>query len=360
MSPSWVDQYLLSAERRDLSPRSLECYKRVLRSIVEDWHLDLSTCTHEELLRVYDGMRKKYSPFTVRLNLTIMKMVLKYLERKDLVEAIEYPRLPDRSEKVMAQVLKPDEVEKLIRGAKSLQDRLIIELLSEAGGRLGELHKLRIKDIQFETVSGKETAILVLSGKSGTRRRRIYQAIPDLRAQINNNPGRDQADAPLLLLVNGKAMTDDAFYQRVRAIGKQVLKRNIHPHQFRHTAATNDSRLFTDREMMQLYGWKSPTMVGVYSHLSSRDVEDKDLVLHGLKSKDEILKPIMEIRLCPKCKAENAPIAIYCHKCGDVLGAGAPSQEAKELRDKVAHLELAVQMLQEASGLRVETPAIGR
>lgn len=47
-------------------------------------------------------------------------------------------------------------------------------------------------------------------------------------------------------------------------------------------------------------------MVGVYSHLSGRDVEDKDLVLHGLKSRDEILKPIMQARVCPKCKALNA------------------------------------------------------
>ena len=41
-----------------------------------------------------------------------------------------------------------------------------------------------------------------------------------------------------------------------------------------------------------------------------------------------------------------------------LLTAGPPSQEAKELRDKVAHLELAVQMLQEVSGLKVATPTI--
>jgi len=77
MSPSWVDEYLASAKRRDLSPRSIECYQRVLRSLVEDWHLDLSKCLRTDLLRVYDGMHEKYSPFTCRLNLTIMKMVLK-------------------------------------------------------------------------------------------------------------------------------------------------------------------------------------------------------------------------------------------------------------------------------------------
>lgn len=90
-------------------------------------------------------MRGKYSPFTCRLNLTIMKMVLKHLGRKDLVEVIQYPRLPDRTEKVMEQLLKPGEVERLIRGAGDLENRLIIELLHEKGGRLGEIHKLRVR-----------------------------------------------------------------------------------------------------------------------------------------------------------------------------------------------------------------------
>jgi integrase len=250
-----------------------------------------------------------------------MKMLFKYLGRKELVDAIEYPRMPDREAKVNAQVLKTEEIEKLIRGAPKLQDRLIIELLTETGGRLGELYKLRIKDIQFETISGKDTAVLVLTGKSGTRRRRVYQAVPDLRAQVNDNKERDNPDAPLLRLANGKPMTGDSFYQCVRKLGFQILKRKIHPHQFRHTRATMDSRLFTDRELMALFGWRGPTMISVYSHLSRRDVDDKDLILHGLKSKEEILKPIMEIRICPKCKSENAPIALYCHKCGIVLSS---------------------------------------
>jgi hypothetical protein len=43
-----------------------------------------------------------------------------------------------------------------------------------------------------------------------------------------------------------------------------------------------------------------------------------------------------------------------------LLTTEPPTQETKELRDKVAHLELAVQMLQEASGLKVTSPAVGR
>jgi len=60
-------------------------------------------------------------------------------------------------------------------------------------------------------------------------------------------------------------------------------------------------------------------MVSVYSHISMKDVDDKDLVLHGLKSKEEILRPIVEVIKCASCQAENAPFSIYCQKCGAVL-----------------------------------------
>jgi integrase/ribosomal protein L40E len=262
-----------------------------------------------------------------------MKMVLKHLGRKELVETIEYPRLPDRTEKIMAQVLKPEELEALIRGAPSLQDRLIIELLDELGGRLGELYKLHIKDIGFEDLidrSGKKrtTAIITLTGKTGTRPNRIYNCIPDLLAQINNNPEHDNADAPLLRLVSGKPMTGDAFYQRVRKMGLDVLKRKIHPHQFRHTTATRLSKgPYSDSILQKRFGWKTRGIIDVYSHISMKDVDQVELAQHGFKTDNEAPDAIMQPQVCPKCSALNAPVALYCHKCGIVLSSNVEITE---------------------------------
>jgi ribosomal protein L40E len=99
---------------------------------------------------------------------------------------------------------------------------------------------------------------------------------------------------------------------------------------FRHTAATRDVRYFTDREAMKLFGWSKPDMVGVYGHLSMKDVDDKDLVLHGLKTKEEIVRPIMQIQKCAKCGEENAPIALYCTKCGRVLSKESTNETIRE------------------------------
>jgi chaperonin cofactor prefoldin len=115
-------------------------------------------------------------------------------------------------------------------------------------------------------------------------------------------------------------------------VGEEILGRSIHPHMFRHTKATFDSSLFTDRELMALFGWKSPEQVSVYSHLSMRDVEEKDLVLHGLKTKEEILRPIVQAQKCASCGTENAPIAIYCTQCGDILTSATEEKTRKQLQ----------------------------
>lgn len=240
-------------------------------------------------------------------------MALRFLSRKDLAEAIEFPRQQDPAASI--KILAAEEVERLIREAPVLQDRLLVQLFHETGARRGELANVRIRDIQFDEYG----AIVWLDGKTGTRTRRVYACVPDLRGHINNHPQKMNPDAPLFFKPTGQPYTYETLYRRIRKLGKRILGKDTHPHMFRHTKATEDSRHFTDREMMLLFGWKGPQMVSVYSHLSMRDVEDKDLVLHGLKSREEALRPLVQVPRCLTCGRENAPVAIYCVKCGGIL-----------------------------------------
>lgn len=74
----------------------------------------------------------------------------------------------------------------------------------------------------------------------------------------------------------------------------------------------------------------APEMVGVYAHLTMRDVEEKDLVLHGMKPKEEILRPISQVVKCV-CGQENAPIAVYCVGCGTLLASEQMADLTKAL-----------------------------
>lgn len=315
-------------KRRGVKDSSLHLYGEVLHTIKARWKLDLEKCTREQLTSTLDKMVAEYKPRSYALYVTLIRKSLKFLDRNDLREAVVLPMKVDRTKTVSKQILTPDEVRKLIEKAPTLEDRLLIELLDELGPRRAELAWVRIKDIQFD----EHGAVLTLTGKTGTRKRRVYNSVPDLRRHINDNPKRKDPNA--YLFFDGSKWNDVTLYRHVVSLGKSILGKEIHPHQFRHTKATSDSKYFTDREMMMLYGWSRPDMVGVYSHLSMKDVEDKDLVLHGLKSKEEILKPIVQAQMCGVCGEANAPIAMYCQKCGKVLGQTAEIGDLEKLIDE--------------------------
>ena len=309
----WIEDFLGAAKRRGLSPRTVQTYSDTLKRITNDQHLNLETCTQQEALAFLDKKREASSPAYYTLHVNIIKMALAFLKRKELAEAIEFPRQTHRGESI--KIIPPEEVERLIREAPTLQERLIVELFSETGARRGEIANIAIRDIQFDEYG----AIVWLHGKTGSRRRRVYGCVADLREHINNHPLRDKPNAPLFFKTTGEPYAYGTFYKCIKRLGKRILGKDIYPHMLRHTKATEDSRHFTDREMMTLFGWKGPQMVGLYSHLSMRDVEDKDLMLHGLKPREEVLRPLAEAQTCPRCSQENASIAIYCVKCGAIL-----------------------------------------
>lgn len=328
-NPPWTKSYLEACARPGVSPRTMETYKFLVDSITNHYGLDLQTCTQEQLLATLDKIREHTKPSSYQLYAGQTRRMLRFLDREKLADKVPRVRKPDRATEIKEQLLPPSEVERLIRGARNRVQRLIIVLLYETGARAGEIANLRIRDVQFDEFS----AIVALTGKSGSRKRRVYAAVPDLRGHLNDHPMKDNPNAPLFLTQQGSGFGYPAIYDMVRTLGSKILKKDIHPHQLRHSKATLDSRSFTDREMMSLFGWKTPHMISIYSHLSMRDVDDKDLVLHGLKPREETLRPIVHVQRCPACKEENAPYSVYCGKCGGVLGSGSGADVMAALQD---------------------------
>jgi integrase/recombinase XerD len=327
--PPWVESYLNFCARSGPTPRTMRLYTYLVNSITNHYGLDLQTCTEQQLMAGLDKIRTAIKPSTYSLYSGITRRALNFLDREDLAKKIPQLKQPDRETRVKEQLLMSADIDRLIRGAGTRTERLLITLLYETGARCGEIANLRIRDLQFDEFS----AILALTGKSGTRKRRVYAAVPDLRQHVNDHPLKDNPEAPLFLTHIGTRYGYPAIYDMMRKLGQRILKKPIHPHQLRHSKATLDSRHFTDREMMQLYGWKTPLMVGTYSHLSMRDVDEKDLTLHGLKPREETLRPIVNVQPCPVCKEENAPYSVYCGKCGCVLGSGTNGSIMTALQD---------------------------
>jgi len=57
----WIEDFLDTAKRRGLSPKTVQTYSDTLKRITNHQHLNLETCTQQEALAVLDKKREASS-----------------------------------------------------------------------------------------------------------------------------------------------------------------------------------------------------------------------------------------------------------------------------------------------------------
>lgn len=297
--PEWAKPWFEGKLAQGLPMSSLVRYSHDLG----DFQLDISRSTLPQIRTRLAECATHYKPGTLRHIAIVVKQVLTELGREKEAKAIKLPKHGEPRVVVYSQ----EDIESLLKACKTLRDRLMVEILLETGGRRGELYNMRIKDVQFDEYS----PVIWLRGKTGTRQRRVFNCAEDLKRYLEEHPDRLNAEAKFWLNAFGEPLQYQGFYKVIHRIGQRGLGRYIYPHGFRHTAATRDVKSYTDREMMIRHGWNRADMVGVYAHLTGRDVDEKELQLRGLKNQQS--------RHCANCNQENPPVATYCMKCGQIL-----------------------------------------
>ena len=222
------------------------------------------------------------------------------------------------------ELILAEDVKELRDAATSQRNRAIIMLLWDSAVRMGELINTNIGHVQFD----KYGAVVIVNGKTGMRRIRLIDCVPDLQLWINMHPLRDDPEAPLFI-------TDRKYKGKYRRLETQTInnmlnglakkagaKKNIHPHAFRHGRLTDLAmRGFNEMELRIFAGWtRESNMPATYLHLSGADIEKKILQKNGIieddtKEREEKLRPID----CPRCKTRNPIGAKYCFTCSMVL-----------------------------------------
>ena len=171
--------------------------------------------------RSLDGMRRCYSSF------------FGWLQKEEYIT--RNPCASLKQIKYRKEVKKPFsaiELEKIRMGCESKRDLALVSFLYSTGCRVSEVSKLNMSDINFETQE-----VLVL-GK-GNKERTVYLtdvAVMHLKEYLRER--REFSGA----LFTGKG-TERLKNQGIRAILKRIEKetgvKNVHPHRFRRTLATN-------------------------------------------------------------------------------------------------------------------------
>lgn len=229
--------------------------------------------------------------------------------------------------------LTQDEVMSMLAATEDKRDRAIVMLLLDSGYRAGEAAALNIRDVTFDDRGARILHSRDARGLKTRRRKvatRVTLAAPYLREWIAVHPWRLKRDAPLFVSRGNRRMggrlAGAGIWSIVERLARKAKIRHVHPHMFRHTAASLRAGDGWNEEMMRLhFGWsKGSDMPSLYSHVE-QDYDSFALRKAGLPVKTEKPKWFLE---CPACHKDSPGDAFFCAHCGKPLGEESGEAEA--------------------------------
>lgn len=272
---------------KNRSRKTRENYERYLRVFLVKQNIrSLKDMTEDAVRNFRIGLsRKNLKKNTQSYYVIAIRNFLKYLLKRDFKvlapDKIELPRVSRRD----IEVLDYGELERLIKSPKgddlrSLRDRAILEVFFSTGLRLSELCALpRYIDLERGEISvrgkGDKLRVVFLSddAKKAIKSYLAKRSDPEeyLFASLtrkNKIVGRITPRAVERLV---------SFYARKAGIPKKV-----HPHQLRHSFATDLLINGADlRSVQSLLGHANISSTQIYTHLTNKELKEIHRTFHA-------------------------------------------------------------------------------
>jgi site-specific recombinase XerD len=259
-------------QRRNYSQSTARIYLHVVRDFAEYFHQSPDKLGPEQIrqYQAYLFQTRKLTAASVASHASALRFFfIKTLRRHFLSEFIPFPKCPKR----LPTVLTPEEVSRLIDGARNLYHRTLLMTLYSTGMRRSELCHLKVEDID-----SKRMMIRIHQGKG--RRDRDIPLSPRLLETLRVYwrwmkpatflfPGTVKgvrADVPITANVVWLACQHAA-----RAAG---ITKHLSPHSLRHSCATHMLEAGADLRTIQfLLGHARLEHTLVYLHLSHKHLQ---------------------------------------------------------------------------------------
>jgi integrase/recombinase XerD len=259
-------------QRRNYSHRTAKLYLRIVRDFAKYFHQSPDKLGPEQIrqYQAYLFHTRKLTAASVASHASALRFFfIKTLRRHFLSEFIPFPKCPKR----LPTVLTPEEVSRLIDGARNLYHRTLLMTLYSTGMRRSELCHLKVEDID-----SKRMMIRIHQGKG--RRDRDIPLSPRLLETLRVYwrwmkpatflfPGTVKgvrADVPITANVVWLACQHAA-----RAAG---ITKHLSPHSLRHSCATHMLEAGADLRTIQfLLGHARLEHTLVYLHLSHKHLQ---------------------------------------------------------------------------------------
>jgi integrase/recombinase XerD len=284
--------------RRHYATTTRESYLKIVKAFHRHTGRRLDRIGPDDLRRyqVFLLEERKLAVGTVVAQVAALRFFfLRVLKRRDMKEDLPYPKHRRR----LPIVLSPEEVQRLIAGAKNLYHRTLLLTLYGAGLRRSELCRLKVRDIDSARM-----ILRVEQGKGG--RDRDVPLSPTLLAALREYyrwmrpqtylfPGTRngwRADAPI---------TARVIWEAVRlATRKAGIDKPVTPHTLRHSYATHLLEAGADLRTIQLLlGHADLSHTTVYLHLSRRHLQAAPNPLEQLQVPAPMVLPRSRLKRRP-------------------------------------------------------------
>lgn len=251
--------------------------EEISENLVSDFRIFLN--------RAKDASEKKLKKSTQNYYLIALRSFLKFLAKKNIsslqAEKIEIGKASRKE----IEFLEPEEIERMVQAAqgenlKSLRDRAILELLFSSGLRVSELTNLNrdridLKNQEF-SVRGKGDKIRLVfisdSAKLALENYLKKRSDIDPAAFIRDPQGQKRFQVKKVQADKDDLRLTPRSIQRIvkhYAVKAGIIK-DVHPHTFRHTFATDLLANGADiRSVQAMLGHSSITTTQIYTHLTN-------------------------------------------------------------------------------------------
>lgn len=229
---------------------------------------------------------KNISKRSINRKISALRTFFKYLQEKKIVKTnkVTYINMP-KFEKELPNVLNKEDINKLresidISKTTGIRDRLIVELLYSSGIRAGELidsseNMINIEEREMRVIGkGNKERITFFSENT----KKWLKKYIEEKKKVYKNYNKD------VIFTNnrGEKLTTRSLRRLISEYAKKAeLKKEVTPHVFRHTFATELLNNGVDiRYLQELLGHSSISTTQVYTHISKSFLKDVYMKTH--------------------------------------------------------------------------------
>jgi integrase len=361
-----VSQYI-SAMKREINPS--DEYVKTTKYILNK--INLMTATPEDIINFLNRLRKVESndPLhkwigTYNLNVVILKRFFKWFNNPYCMNGIKLLKRKEKSVYKPSDLWTQEDDLLFLKYCPSKRDKCYHAISRDSSCRPSEILKLRIKDITFKMINGKQYAEVLINGKTGSRHIPLINSIPYLKDYLDDHPSKGNPNSILIRSSRsfGKLSHRSlgAIYMRYktryfpkllriedinsldRKAIEELLQKPWNPYVRRHSALTEKSKFLKEHILRQHAGWSTGSgMPQKYLHYFGNESSESILEVYGLKPKAEVIDK-MKPKQCPNCSEPNKPDSRFCSKCRMILSYDAYTETVEQNEkqsDKITRME---------------------